>query len=195
VANLGAGEVSEPGATSEVSGFPRIGSSLIRSQRAATPQAWRECKRQTLSQLISPEVCCCNLLPSIGHRDQSIASKASRVPVRCIACERDIIRRLRPLAPRPGGQLLAVTMLSLEFLLGLGCWNSLFFHPSDAHRDSESDQEVWNTVALKSVSLEVQSQELFFLLGPSGCGKRPCCGRSLGFYQPTRETCSSVTNR
>jgi len=41
-----------------------------------------------------------------------------------------------------------------------------------------------DTVALKSISLEVQSQELFFLLGPSGCGKTTLLRTIAGFYQP-----------
>jgi iron(III) transport system ATP-binding protein len=41
-----------------------------------------------------------------------------------------------------------------------------------------------DTVALKSISLEVQSQELFFLLGPSGCGKTTLLRLIAGFYQP-----------
>ena len=40
------------------------------------------------------------------------------------------------------------------------------------------------TVALKSISLEVESRELFFLLGPSGCGKTTLLRIIAGFYQP-----------
>src|SRR2546423_10850997 len=41
-----------------------------------------------------------------------------------------------------------------------------------------------DTLAVKSVSLEIESQELFFLLGPSGCGKTTLLRLIAGFYQP-----------
>src|SRR5256714_3544853 len=41
-----------------------------------------------------------------------------------------------------------------------------------------------DTLAVKSVSLEIASQELFFLLGPSGCGKTTLLRLIAGFYQP-----------
>src|SRR6185503_7138167 len=41
-----------------------------------------------------------------------------------------------------------------------------------------------DTVALKNISLEVQSQELFFLLGLLGCGKTTLLRLIAGFYQP-----------
>jgi iron(III) transport system ATP-binding protein len=40
------------------------------------------------------------------------------------------------------------------------------------------------TVALKSVNLEIQPGELFFLLGPSGCGKTTLLRSLAGFYIP-----------
>jgi iron(III) transport system ATP-binding protein len=40
------------------------------------------------------------------------------------------------------------------------------------------------TVALKSVSVEVKPGELFFLLGPSGCGKTTLLRSIAGFYIP-----------
>src|SRR2546423_27951 len=41
-----------------------------------------------------------------------------------------------------------------------------------------------DTLAVKSVSLEIDHQELFFLLGPSGCGKTTLLRLIAGFYQP-----------
>lgn len=40
------------------------------------------------------------------------------------------------------------------------------------------------TIALKSVNLEIQPGELFFLLGPSGCGKTTLLRSLAGFYIP-----------
>jgi iron(III) transport system ATP-binding protein len=41
-----------------------------------------------------------------------------------------------------------------------------------------------NTVAVRSVDLEIAQGELFFLLGPSGCGKTTCLRTVAGFYEP-----------
>ena len=37
-------------------------------------------------------------------------------------------------------------------------------------------------IVLKGVSLDIYENEFVTLLGPSGCGKPPCCGQLTGYW-------------